>query len=77
MKTLTIRNVPDEVFEALSERAKRHHRSMQEEMRLMLKRESETNRGRVCEQAAEYRTRFQDRMGQHSVVEDVREDRDR
>jgi plasmid stability protein len=77
MKTLTIRNVPDDVYQNLADVAKQQHRSMQEQLRTILQRESEITRGRVCEEAAEYRIRFQDRPAAQSVVEDVREDRSR
>lgn len=77
MKTLTIRNVPDDVYLTLSNLAKQQRRSMQEELRMILQRESEVAKGRVCEEAAAYRIRFRDRPVSRSVVEDIREDRAR
>lgn len=77
MKTLTIRNVPDDVYQTLSELAKQQHRSMQEQLRMILQRESKVAHGRVCEEAAKYRVRFQNRSVARSVVEDIREDRTR
>jgi plasmid stability protein len=77
MKTLTIRNVPDDVYQTISDLAKRQHRSMQEELRMILQRESEVAKGSVCEEAAAYRVRFQGRPVSRSVVEDIREDRSR
>jgi plasmid stability protein len=77
MKTLTIRNVPDDVYQSLSDLAKQQHRSMQEQLRMILQRESEVVHGKVCEEAAQYRVRFQNRPSARSVVEDIREDRER
>lgn len=77
MKTLTIRNVPDDVYKSISDLAKLQHRSMQEQLRIILQRESEVAHGRVCEEAATYRVRFQNRPVARSVVEDIREDRSR
>ena len=36
MSSLTIKNIPDEMLMLLRERAKRHHRSMQGELMLIL-----------------------------------------
>lgn len=36
MPTLTIRNLPDEVVDALKDQARRHHRSMEQEVRTLL-----------------------------------------
>lgn len=36
MATITVRNLPDEVIAALKERARRHHRSMEQEVRTIL-----------------------------------------
>lgn len=77
VKTVTIRNIPDGVYQTLRDRARAQHRSMQEEMRLILQRESGTTRGQVCETAAAYRAKFQERVITRSVVDDIREDRDR
>lgn len=36
MSVITIRNVPDDIKQALKDRAKRHHRSMEKEALVML-----------------------------------------
>lgn len=77
MKTMTIRNVPDDVYEALVEVAKKEHRSLQEQVRVTLENDMALRRGSVCEQALEYRTRLENRPCVTTVVEAVREDRDR
>ncbi|MGA0369839.1 MAG: FitA-like ribbon-helix-helix domain-containing protein [Kiritimatiellia bacterium] len=77
MKTLTIRNVPDEVYKSISDLAKLQHRSMQEQLRMILQRESEVVHGKICEEAAKYRVKFRGRPAARSVVEDIREDRNR
>jgi plasmid stability protein len=77
MKTMTIRNVPDEVYDALVELAKKEHRSLQEQVRYTLENDVALRKGSVCEQALTYRTRLENRSFSSTVVEDIREDRDR
>ena len=36
MATITVRNLPEEVIAVLKERARRHHRSMEQEVRTIL-----------------------------------------
>lgn len=38
MRTLTVRNVPDDVYEALATLAKRNRRSLQQQILLLLER---------------------------------------
>lgn len=77
MKTMTIRNIPDSVYAILVERARQEHRSLQEQVRYVLANEAQLLSRSVCEQAAEYRTRLEGRPTERSVIEDVREDRER
>ncbi len=77
MKTMTIRNIPDPVYNTLVEAARHEHRSLQEQVRYVLANEAQLQSRSVCEQAAEYRTRISGRPTECSVVEDVREDRER
>lgn len=76
MKTLTVRNVPDTVYEQLASWAKESHRSLQEQVRYLLEEDVKLQRMCVMEEAAAYRTKLASReLG--NVVEDVRGDRDR
>lgn len=77
MRTMTIRNIPDPVYDTLVATARHEHRSLQEQVRYMLTNEAQLQSRSVCEQAAEYRTRLSERPAKRSVVEDVREDRER
>ena len=77
MKTMTIRNIPDPVYDALVESAKAEHRSLQEQVRQILTNDVTLRAGSVCEKAAEYRTKLEGRMFNKSVVDEIREDRDR
>lgn len=77
MKSLTIRNVPDDVYQSISDLARQQHRCMQEQLRIILQRASEVVQGRACQEAAKYRARFQNRPVARSVVEVLREDRSR
>mgnify|MGYP002725916760 CR=1 FL=1 len=75
MKTMTIRNIPEDVYDALVESAHTEHRSIQEQVRYVLENEAKLRSRSVCEQAAEYRTRLSGRTTTRTVVEDLREDR--
>ena len=75
MKTLTIRNIPAPVYTALAESARAEHRSLQEQVRLILTNDVALRCGSVCEKAAEYRSRLAGRKPQKSVVQDLRQDR--
>ncbi|MCC5849141.1 MAG: hypothetical protein JJU29_13730 [Verrucomicrobia bacterium] len=77
MKTLTIRNIPDETYTKLGQEARRNHRSMQEQLRLILEREAEFAQPCVCEQATAYRSRLENRTHAQTIPEEIREDRER
>ncbi|NDV62426.1 hypothetical protein G0Q06_08190 [Puniceicoccales bacterium CK1056] len=74
---MTIRNVPDETYKGLQEMARANHRSLQEQVRLMLTEEVELRNPSVCEQAAAYRAHLSGRNPAKTVIEDLREDRSR
>lgn len=76
MKTLTVRNVPDGVYEELTAWAEESHRSLQQQVRYILEQDVKLRERAVLEAAAEYRTKLANRnLG--DVVEDVRKDRQR
>lgn len=77
MKTMTIRNLPDPVYDALAENARAEHRSLQEQVRYILMNDVELRSRSVCEKAAEYRAGLAGRKARKSVVTDLREDRER
>jgi plasmid stability protein len=77
MKTMTIRNIPDKVYDALVESANAEHRSLQEQVRCILINDVNLRAGSVCEKAAEYRTKLSGRISEQSLVDDLREDRER
>ncbi len=77
MKTMTIRNLPEEVYSGLQDMARSNHRSLQEQVRLMLTEEVRLRRQSVCEQAGSYRAKLIDRMSARSVIDDIKEDRNR
>lgn len=57
--------------------AKAEHRSLQEQVRYILTNDVKLRSRSVCEKAAEYRTKLAGRKTVSSVVEDLREDRER
>lgn len=76
MKTLSIRNLPDHVYDALKSMAAANHRSMQEQVRCIIEREARLASGSGLTAARAWRTRLAERsLG--DTVEDVRQDRAR
>jgi plasmid stability protein len=76
MKTLTVRNVPDETYEKLAEWARLNHRSLQEQARYVLESEVNLRKNAVMEEVSEYRTRFLGRdLG--DTLKEIKEDRSR
>jgi plasmid stability protein len=76
MKALSIRNLPDDVYEALKKMASANHRSMQEQVRCLIERETRLARGSGLEVAHAWRLRLAGRsLG--DTVEDARQDRAR
>ena len=76
MKSMTIRNIPDPVYDILVKTARHEHRSLQEQVRYVLTHEAQLQSRSVCEEAAAYRTQLAGRPTEQSVVADVREDRE-
>jgi len=76
MKALSIRNLPDDVYEAMKTMAAANHRSMQEQVRCMIEREVRWVNGPGLAAARAWRTRLAGRdLG--DTVKDVRQDRAR
>lgn len=76
MKALSIRNLPDDVYEALKAMAATNHRSMQEQVRCLIEREAKLVNGPGLTEARSWRARLAGRnLG--DTVEDVRQDRAR
>lgn len=76
MRALSIRNLPDEVYDALKAMAAANHRSMQEQVRCLIEREARLAAGPGLAAAREWRIRLSGRtLG--DTVEDVRQDRAR
>ncbi len=77
MKTMTIRNIPDSAYEEIAKSAQAEHRSLQEQVRLILINDAALRSGSLCEKASGYRTMLAGRASEKSVVEDLQEDRQR
>jgi hypothetical protein len=76
MKALSIRNLPDDVYEALKTMAAENHRSMQEQVRWLIEREARLAKSSGMIAARNWRSRLAGRKF-GDTVEDVREDRRR
>ncbi len=77
MRTVTVRNLPDRVYEALTDSAQQNNRSLQEQVRHILMHEVQLRQRSVCEEAAIYRTKLSNRVTEQDVVQSLREERDR
>ncbi|MCX8018269.1 MAG: hypothetical protein N2690_10275 [Rhodocyclaceae bacterium] len=76
MKALSIRNLPDDVYEALKTMAAANHRSMQEQVRCIIEREARLAGAPALPTAQAWRKRLAGRkLG--DTVADVRRDRAR
>jgi plasmid stability protein len=76
MKAISIRNVPDDVYTALQEMAKKNRRSLQEQVKLILERELKLSNRSFLIGAAEWRKRLE-RRKLKNTEKMVREDRER
>ena len=76
MKALSVRNLPDDVYEALRVMAASNHRSIQEQVRCLIEREAKLSSGPGLAVARAWRARLAGRaLG--DTVADVRQDRAR
>jgi plasmid stability protein len=76
MKTMTIREVPDQVYAAICAQAETSHRSIQEQVRYVLEKEARIRGGGFRQSAARWRAKFDGRkLG--GTVEDIRAGRAR
>ena len=76
MKSLSVRNLSEETYETLKEMTRKNHRSLQEQVRMLLEWEAKLARGDVLEQSRKLRKRLAERKFS-DVVEMIREDRER
>lgn len=76
MKSISLRNVPNDVYVALQEMARINHRSLQEQVRHILEQDVRLRRGSSVQTAAKWRSRLSGRRLSDSV-QSIREDRQR
>jgi hypothetical protein len=75
MPSLSLRGLPD-VYEGMRQLAARNHRSMQEQLRLMIEREVRYAKASGSERAREWRARLAGRTFPH-LQDDIRSDSSR
>ena len=76
MKTLTVREVPDEVYQVIRQEAEANQRSIQEQVRYILTKEAHLRRGGFGSAARQWRDKLAGReMG--DTAKDIREARER
>jgi plasmid stability protein len=76
MKSLTVRGVDEDVYEALRDLASRNHRSMQEHVKMILEREVSLSTGGHLQRCLSLRERLQGRDW-GDVAADIRYERAR
>ena len=76
MKAISIRNVPDHIYTSLQTMAKENHRSLQEQIKLILEKEVNLSNRSFLAGAAQWRKRLQER-NLTDTVKTVRKDRQR
>lgn len=77
MRTLTIRSISDEVYETLKRCAKRSHRSLQEQARVILERETTLIRGATAPARARQWRKLLEGRRLGNIVADLRRERAR
>lgn len=76
MKTVTIRNIPDNVYQVVTRLAKRNRRSLQQQIVMLMDRARTLDVESPVARAGDIRRRLQGRpMG--DTVREIREDRNR
>lgn len=76
MRSISIRNVPDNIYTALQEIARANHRSLQEQIKCILEQEVRLVKGSPLAAAANWRKRFKGRKFTDTVGM-IRQDRER
>ena len=76
MPALSLRGLPQVIYDGLKAMAAQNHRSMQEQARLLIEREVSLHQPGAMERARNWRERMRDRP-MPQLLEDLRADRDR
>ena len=76
MKTITVRNVPDDLYRDLRQLAERNRRSLQQQALVLLERARLSRLGSPAKRAADIRSRLAGRTLGNTVAE-IRNERDR
>ena len=75
MPALSLRGLPQDIYDGLKAMAAQNHRSMQEQARLLIEREVRLHQPGAMERARIWRERMRDRPMTH-LLDDLRADRD-
>ena len=76
MKAITVRGIPDKTYNTLTELAAKNGRSLQQQVRMILERESFLHKLGLLKRAKKWREELQDRNWGF-ISEDIRAERDR
>lgn len=76
MKAISIREIPDDVHAALSEMAARNSRSLQQQIKVILEKESKLHKLGSLNRAKNWRQKLKDRGDWGNVTFEIRETRE-
>ena len=76
LKSISIRNVPDDVYIVLQAMAKVNRRSLQEQVKILLEQEIRLQKGSSVTKSSEWRDRLKSRK-MSNIVQSIRKDRER
>jgi len=76
MKSMSIRNISEKVYNAIQEMARENRRSLQEQVKYLLEQEVQLRRGSSISKAHAWRDKLKNRRFS-DTVESIREDRNR
>ena len=75
-RSISIRNIPEDVYKGLRAMAKRNHRSLQEQVKIILEREIRLSNRSFLAKSNDWRKRLEGRR-LSNAVKMIREDRNR
>ena len=77
MKAISIRQIPDHIHAALSEMAAQNGRSLQQQVKVILEKETKLHRIGTLNLARTWRQKLKDRGNWGNVANEIREEREK
>lgn len=76
MKAISIREIPDSVHAALREMAAHNSRSLQQQIKMILEKESKLHKIGALNRAKNWRQKLKDRGNWGNIADEIRESRE-